>query len=111
MWLKMSVFIILFMFLMLPFYSSVFAVNNIDYKQSDDVPYFPQITDGTTPTNVNTLGLDPAMTASVNAYFRKSQSQTILYANMVNQQTLYNTVTVKSFTDELNDPLWFDDSK
>ncbi|MCF7965741.1 RebB family R body protein [Methylobacter sp. Wu8] len=60
----------------------------------------PQITDGVTQTSVNVLGLGPA-TAAVNAYIGQSQSQTILFSNMVNQQAQYANIAAASLTQEL----------
>ncbi|MCK9397464.1 MAG: RebB family R body protein [Methylobacter sp.] len=44
-----------------------------------------QITDGVTQTSSHVLGLGPA-TAAINAYLGQTQSLTVLFANMVNQQ-------------------------
>jgi hypothetical protein len=60
----------------------------------------PQITDGVTQSSVHTLGLGPA-TAAVNAYLGQAQSQTILFANMVNQQAQYANIAATSLTQEL----------
>lgn len=60
----------------------------------------PQITDGITQSSVHTLGLGPA-TAAVNAYLGQAQSQTILFANMVNQQAQYASIAATSLTKEL----------
>lgn len=60
----------------------------------------PQITDGITQSSVHTLGLGPA-TAAVNAYLGQAQSQTILFANMVNQQAQYASIAATSLTQEL----------
>lgn len=61
----------------------------------------PQITDGVTQTSVNVLGLGPA-TAAVNAYIGQSQSQTILFSNMVNQQAQYANIAAATLTQELS---------
>ena len=45
----------------------------------------PRITDSVTQTSSHVLGLGPAM-AAINAYLGQTQAQTVLYANMVNQQ-------------------------
>ena len=60
----------------------------------------PQITDGVTQSSVHTLGLGPAV-AAVNAYLGQAQAQTILFANMVNQQAQYATIAATSLTQEL----------
>ncbi|MCK9397227.1 MAG: RebB family R body protein [Methylobacter sp.] len=60
----------------------------------------PQITDGVTQTSVHVLGLGPA-TAAVNAYIGQSQSQSILFANMVNQQAQYANIAAATLTQEL----------
>ncbi len=59
-----------------------------------------QITDGVTQSSVHVLGLGPA-TAAVNAYMGQAQSQTILFANMVNQQAQYSTLAATTLTQEL----------
>ncbi len=59
-----------------------------------------QITDGVTQTSVHVLGLGPA-TAAVNAYIGQSQSQSILFANMVNQQAQYANIAAATLTQEL----------
>lgn len=60
----------------------------------------PQITDGVTQSSVHVLGLGPA-TAAVNAYLGQAQSQTILFANMVNQQAQYANIAATTLTQEL----------
>ena len=59
-----------------------------------------QITDGVTQSSVHTIGLGPAV-AAVNAYLGQAQSQTILFANMVNQQAQYATLAATTLTEEL----------
>jgi hypothetical protein len=44
-----------------------------------------QITDGVTQATAHVVGLGPAV-AAVNAYLGATQAQTVLFANMVNQQ-------------------------
>lgn len=60
----------------------------------------PQITDSVTQSSVHTLGLGPAV-AAVNAYMGQAQAQTILFANMVNQQAQYATIAGTTLTQEL----------
>lgn len=45
----------------------------------------PQITDSVTQTSSHVLGLGPAL-AATSAYLGQAQAQTVLFANMVNQQ-------------------------
>ncbi|MFZ2404231.1 MAG: RebB family R body protein [Methylobacter sp.] len=59
-----------------------------------------QITDGVTQSSVHVLGLGPA-TAAVNAYIGQAQSQSILFANMVNQQQQYANIAAATLTQEL----------
>ena len=59
-----------------------------------------QITDGVTQSSVHTLGLGPAV-AAVNGYLGQAQAQTILFANMVNQQAQYATIAATTLTEEL----------
>lgn len=61
----------------------------------------PQITDGVTQSSVHVLGLGPA-TAAVNAYLGQAQSQSILFANMVNQQSQYANIATATLTQELS---------
>lgn len=61
----------------------------------------PQITDGVTQSSVHVLGLGPA-TAAVNAYLGQAQSQTVLFANMVNQQAQYANIAAATLTQELS---------
>lgn len=60
-----------------------------------------QITDSVTQSSVHTIGLGPAV-AAVNAYLGQAQSQTILFANMVNQQAQYATLAATTLTEELS---------
>jgi hypothetical protein len=60
----------------------------------------PQITDSVTQSSVHVLGLGPAV-AAVNSYLGQAQSQTILFANMVNQQAQYATIAATTLTQEL----------
>lgn len=59
-----------------------------------------QITDSVTQSSVHTIGLGPAV-AAVNAYLGQAQSQTILFANTVNQQAQYATLAATTLTEEL----------
>lgn len=59
-----------------------------------------QITDSVTQSSVHTLGLGPAV-AAVNGYLGQAQSQSILFANMVNQQAQYATLAATTLTEEL----------
>lgn len=59
-----------------------------------------QITDSVTQSSVHTLGLGPAV-AAVNGYLGQAQSQSILFANMVNQQAQYATIAGTTLTQEL----------
>lgn len=45
----------------------------------------PQVTDAVTQASSHVLGLGPAM-AGINAYLAQAQAQSVLFANMVNQQ-------------------------
>lgn len=143
---KKFAFFIVFIILMLPLFSSAFAVdnqandklnlsnNNTSFKSPinapkaqvlDSVPNFnflsmnqntngdlkingnnspysnQQITDGVTQLSAHTIGIGPAK-AAVNAYLRQAQSQSILFANMVNQQQQYATIASTTLTKELN---------
>ena len=60
-----------------------------------------QITDSVTQSSVHTIGLGTAV-AAVNAYLGQAQSQTILFANMVNQQAQNATISATTFTEELS---------
>lgn len=60
----------------------------------------PQITDSVTQSSVHVLGLGPA-TAAVSSYLGQAQSQTVLFANMVNQQAQYANIAAATLTKEL----------
>ncbi|HEX8989199.1 MAG TPA: RebB family R body protein [Rhodocyclaceae bacterium] len=63
-----------------------------------------QITDSLTQVSVHTLGLGPAV-AAVNGYLGQAQAQSILFANMVNQQAQLATIAAATLTDELGELL------
>ncbi|BBL74893.1 RebB family R body protein [Methylomagnum ishizawai] len=72
-------------------------------SDSDDEPRIrcnSQITDGVTQSTVHTLGMGPA-SAAVNAYFGQSQAQSILFANMVNQQAEHAALASTTLVQEL----------
>lgn len=77
---------------------------------SDNTVCNPQITDGVTQSSVHTLALGPAV-AAVNSYLGQAQAQTILFANMVNQQAQYATVAATSLTQELTQLFSLHDSQ
>lgn len=70
----------------------------------------PQITDSVTQTSVHTLGLGPAV-AAVNSYLGQAQAQTILFANMVNQQAQYATLAATTLTQELTQLFSLDETQ
>ncbi|MCK9397463.1 MAG: RebB family R body protein [Methylobacter sp.] len=74
--------------------------NTHDHGGGGDSGCNSQITDGVTQSSVHVLGLGPA-TAAVNAYLGQAQSQTILFANMVNQQAQYASIAATTLTQEL----------
>lgn len=69
-----------------------------------------QITDSVTQSSVHTLGLGPAV-AAVNGYLGQAQAQTILFANMVNQQAQLATIAAATLTDELGELLKVGDTQ
>jgi hypothetical protein len=77
---------------------------------SDNTVCNPQVTDSVTQSSVHTLALGPAV-AAVNSYLGQAQAQTILFANMVNQQAQYATVAATSLTQELTQLFSLHDSQ
>jgi hypothetical protein len=63
-----------------------------------------------TQSSVHTLGLGPA-TAAVNAYLGQAQSQSILFANMVNQQAQYAEIASTTLGQELSQLFSIGDSQ
>jgi len=60
-----------------------------------------QVTDAVTQESVHALGMGPAM-AAVNAYLGQAQAQSLLYANMVNQQAQQTSLSVAQLARDLS---------
>jgi hypothetical protein len=84
--------------------------DNEDSTPTNNIGVDSQITDSVTQGSVQAIGLGPA-TAAVNAYLGQSQAQSILFANMVNQQAQYANIAATTLTQELSQLFSLGDSE